>query len=300
MRRTLLLLAGLALAAAAARGDASLSAEIRIDEPAFLPGEELPVGLRLVNLSGRPVRYATVPDWVTFFVERQDGSAVRQHGELEHTEEFTLESATAGTREWNLAAAFDLTTPGSYNISAEVRVPDAGVTLFAPPQRVLVTPGMTLAETTFGRPAADGGREVRKYTLIQANRKRDLRLYVSISDEAGVEPYRVVALERLLSFSRPEHQLDRESNLHVLLQSGAREFSYFTVNPDGELIGRQRHALIPNSRPRLAAGTNGVVSVTGGARVPMPNDLPPAPVPSQAAEEPPPADAAAPAAPPEA
>lgn len=294
MKRTAFFLAWLAVSAA--RGDASLTAEIRIDEPVFLPGEELPVGLRLVNLSGRPVKYATLPDWVTFFVERQGGGAVGQRGELEFTDEFTLESATAGTREWNLASAFDLTTPGTYSISAEVRVPDAGVTLFAPPQRVLVSPGMTLSETTFGRPAADGGREVRKYTLIQANRKRDLRLYVSISDEAGVEPYKVISLERLLSFSRPEHQLDRESNLHILLQSGAREFSYFTVNPDGDLVGRQRHALIPASRPRLMAGTNGLVSVTGGARLPMPNDLPPAPVPAPAAGEAPaePASAAPP------
>ncbi len=296
MMRTALLLAWLAVVSTV-RGDASLSAEIRIDEPVFLPGEDLPAGLRLVNLSGRPVKYAATPDWVTFFVERPGGSAVIQRAELEPTDEFTLESATAGTREWNLASAFDLTTPGTYSISAQVRVPDAGVTLFAPPQTVLVSPGMTLSETTFGRPAPEGGHEVRKYTLIQANRKRDLRLYVSVADEAGLRPWKVTSLERLLSFSRPEHQLDRESNLHIILQSGAREFSYFTVNPDGELIGRQRHMLIPGSRPRLAAGTNGLVTVAGGARVPLPTDLPPAPPPAlaEASLEPPPASGAAPA-----
>lgn len=276
MKRPALLLA-FALAAAAARADSGLGAEIRLEEPMVLPGERVLAGVRLTNLSGQPVTFGTSPDWLTFFVARSGGAPVSQTGPLDVSGEFTLESATAGTKQWDIAPAFDLAEPGNYSVTAEVRVPALGVTLVTPPQAVLVSPGMTLAETTFGRPAPAGGRpEIRRYALIQASRKKDLRLFVRVSDESGGHTFSVTPVERLLSVSRPEHQLDRESNLHVLLQSGARDFSYVQLNPDGEIVGRKKYVQIPGSRPRLAAGTNGVVTVAGGARVPQPTDLPPA------------------------
>ncbi|MFN0069443.1 MAG: hypothetical protein ACKVYV_17635 [Limisphaerales bacterium] len=294
MRRPALLLA-FALAAAMARADSGLSAEIRLAEPALLPGEQVLAGVRLTNLSGQPVTFGAAPEWLTFFVTRPGGGPVSQTAPLDVSGEFTLESATAGTKQWDIAPAFDLTEPGSYSVIAEVRVPSLGVTLVTPPQNVLVSPGMTLAEVTFGRPAPAGGTpEVRRYSLVQAQRRKDLRLFVRVSDESGARALSVTPIERLLSVSRPEHQLDRESNLHILLQSGARDFSYVQLNPDGEIVGRRKYVQIPGTRPRLAAGTNGVVTVAGGARVPQPTDLPPAAVadpaqPAVGTEPPPPA-----------
>lgn len=295
MKRPVLLLALALAAAAAVRADSGLSAEILLDETVILPGEALPVGVRITNLSGQPVTFGTVPDWVSFFIERAGGSVVGQTGPLDVTGEFTLQSATAGTKQWNLAPAFDFTEPGNYSLSAEVRVPALGHTLVTAPKTFSVSGGMTLVETTFGRPVTDGGApEVRKYALVQAARKKDLRLFVRVSDDTGGHIFSVTPIERLVSVSRPEHQLDRESNLHLLLQSGARDFSYVTVDPDGKIVGRGLYRQVPGSRPRLAAGTNGMVRVAGGARVPLPTDLPPAPVPdaptaSAVPETPPPA-----------
>jgi len=73
-----------------------------------------------------------------------------------------------------------------------------------------------------------------QYTLEQANYlKAQLRLYVQVSDAAEAQVYKVTALGPLVSFSHPEAQVDRQSRLNVLWQTGAQAFSYAIVNPDG-------------------------------------------------------------------
>ena len=63
--------------------------------------------------------------------------------------------------------------------------------------------------------------EVRKYTLEKANYLRtQLRMYVQVSDERRRVCSRWSRIGKTVSFSDPETQLDRVSNLHVLWQSG--------------------------------------------------------------------------------
>jgi hypothetical protein len=77
----------------------------------------------------------------------------------------------------------------------------------------------------------------------------------------------------LLSFSDPEKQLDRDSNLHVLYQTGARSFNFSVVNPDGRLLIRNTYEYT-DSRPVLRSDREGRIFVSGGIRRPSPDDLP--------------------------
>ena len=116
--------------------------------------------------------------------------------------------------------------------------------------------------------------EVRKYTLEEANYLRArLRMYVRVSDESGTTVFRVRPIGPMVSFSEPEAQLDRFSNLHVIYQSGASAFTYSVVNPDGD-IARQEIYDYRDVRPRLRADDDGNITVYGGVRRVKPAEVP--------------------------
>jgi hypothetical protein len=117
-------------------------------------------------------------------------------------------------------------------------------------------------------PAGAGNQppEVRKYTLEQANYLRSqLRLYAQVSNESESRVFKVVALGRMVSFGRPEAQLDRLSNLHVLWQSGGAVFSYAVVSPGGAVLQQEIYDYI-NTHPRLGTNDSGDILVVGGVR----------------------------------
>jgi hypothetical protein len=108
--------------------------------------------------------------------------------------------------------------------------------------------------------------EVRRYTLVKANYLRtQLRLYVQVSDAAEARVFKVACIGKTVSFSEPETQLDRYSNLHVLFQSGAAFFTYAVVAPDGGVLQQEIYDYV-SARPRLNMNDDGTVTVTGGVR----------------------------------
>jgi hypothetical protein len=86
--------------------------------------------------------------------------------------------------------------------------------------------------------------------------------------------FKVFPIGAMRSVSKPEPQLDKESNLHILYQNDARSFSYTVVNPDGEITLRQTYDYV-NSRPRLKVKEAGALGVIGGVRRIHSSDIPP-------------------------
>ncbi len=127
--------------------------------------------------------------------------------------------------------------------------------------------------------------EVRRYTLEKANYlRKQLRMYVQVSDPAESHVFKVASLGQTVAFGDPDTQVDRVSNLHVLFQSGGSFFTYTVVTPDGEVVKQEIYDYV-KARPRLAMSDDGSVSVVGGVRrlasqeIPMvksPDQLPPA------------------------
>src|SRR5204862_7266383 len=108
--------------------------------------------------------------------------------------------------------------------------------------------------------------EVRKYSLQQVNYLKDhLRLYLRVSDESGARIFKTVPVGQILSFSRPEPQIDKSSNLHLIYQSWAHVFTYSVFSPAGELLKRETYDYV-NTRPRLQTDADGVISVIGGVK----------------------------------
>ncbi|MBI5774258.1 MAG: hypothetical protein HZA89_11010 [Verrucomicrobia bacterium] len=246
--------------------------EVVAEQKTFLPSETLTVGVRISNLSGQALRFGLDNDWLTFTVQGQQQKSVLRLTEMPVTGAFTSEPATHTTARFDLAPYFDLSQPGNYTVTATVRVPELGTTFSSPPKRFDITKGNVLWEQEFGVPGPPGAAPViRKYALVQANHLGQLKLYVRVTESSG-RVLKVYPLSPLVGSSRPEHQIDRESNLHVLNQGGAKAFVYCVVSPDGEL--RARHTYDAVSRVRLAIDLEGKFGVIGGTRRVTANDIP--------------------------
>src|SRR4051794_25744719 len=75
-----------------------VSVEVLLDQEQFLPGEALPVAVRVHNRSGQKLNFGADADWLTFTVESRDGLVVRKMGEAPVIGPFDLESAERGTK----------------------------------------------------------------------------------------------------------------------------------------------------------------------------------------------------------
>jgi len=113
-----------------------------------------------------------------------------------------------------------------------------------------------------------------RYALQQASYRRQLKLYLRLTDVSENRVFRVFPIGPLVSFSQPEAQLDKASYLHVLFQTGARSFLFHVINPEGEVVLRQSYDYT-ETRPTLRANPEGRIYVGGGARHLTATDIPP-------------------------
>jgi len=264
-----LLMSSLALASA------QVTVEVAQDQQQFLPGESLEVKVRISNLSGQERHFGEDEDWLSFAIESREGIVVPQLGEPPVLGPFVLESSKVATKRVDLGPYFSLTRAGTYQIVATVRIREWKREIASPQKSFDVIQGVKLWDQEVGVPLPAGASEpeIRHYILQQANYVRgQIRLYLRVTDVYG-KPIRVLLLGPLASFGRPEQQVDRSSNLHVLFQDGASSFTYAECNLQGDLIKRQAYDY-SQSRPRLRPDNDGDISVVGGNRRVTSNDIP--------------------------
>ena len=255
----------------------SVSVEILADQENFLAHEQLELKVRITNFSGQTLTLGQDDDWLTLAVEGKKNYIVSKLASVPVQGEFSLESSTAGTRRVDLAPHFDLSRPGHYTVTATVKIPQWQRTVISKPTAFNIITGTSIWEQEFGIPnrtqQTTGVPEIRKFELLQAHHLKEMKLYLRISDSSGTV-FGVFPIGPLVSLSKPEPQLDKFSNLHVLYQVGAKSFSYSVVSPDGLYIAREAYD-INQTRPALHSREDGRITVAGGKRRISANDLPP-------------------------
>lgn len=280
-----LLLAGLLAAA----GHAQVSVEVAFDQDSYLPHEPCLAEVRITNFSGRTLRLPAEATWLDLTVESTDGYIVAKLAEVPPAEPLEIPSAARGKRFVDLARCFNLTQRGRYRVTAIVRLPELGTEVASPPAHFIIMSGVPLWEQLVGVPGgpADQPPELRRYALLQTNDRKRLALYARISDETEQRVFRVFPLGNLLSFGRPDAQVDRQARLHVLFQTGSRQYTYYCIAPTGEVLTRHVYQ-ITAVRPRLRPTEDGEIKVVGGFRLKSSYDIPP-PAPEEPLREPAPA-----------
>lgn len=266
---------------------AQVTVEITQDQDQFLPAEAVAAAVRITNRSGQSLHLGREENWLTFSVQSHGDEVVPKMAEVPVVGEFTLESSRVATKRVDLAPYFSLNRSGQYSVTATLRIKDWNQEIISPPRNFDVIQGAKLWEQEIGVPdsaATNSTPEVRKFILQQANYLRSqLRLYVRLTDASGEKTFRVFPIGPMVSFGRPEAQVDKFSNLHVLCQDGLHSFRYVVINPDGEIIARRIYDYL-DKRPRLQPDADGKVLLVGGIRRITPNDVPPS-MPAPPAEE---------------
>ncbi len=251
---------------------AQLSVELIVEQQQFLKDESMPIKVKITNRSGQTLHFGKEADWLTFSVDNRDGSLVSKLREVPVPGEFDLESATVATRQVDVMPYFDFTRPGRYHIAATIKVRDWDQEISSKPAVVEVKRGGKIWEQQFGVPKQQGAPESRKYILQQATFLKDQTLYVRVTDADENRTFRVFPAGRLLSFSRPEAQVDRDSKLHLLFQNGPHSFLYSVVKPDGDLLLRQTYDFVAGQSVRLKQQEDGFIFVSGGVRRMQPDE----------------------------
>lgn len=252
---------------------AQLAVEVVVDQEQFLRDETIAVKVRVTNHSGQTLRLGADNEWVTFVVEGIDSGSVGRQGEVQVKGEFKLESAHVATRKVELTPAFDLSEPGRYNVTATVRIKEWGIEMPSKPCRIEIVRGTKLWEQEFGVPVPGGAPDTRRYILQQASYGKQQMLYLRLADLDDHKVFRVAPLGPLVSFSRPEAQVDRNSELNILFQSGARSFVFYVIRPNGDVAIRQTYDYL-GTRPMLRQAEEGRIFVSGGSRRVTPDDVP--------------------------
>jgi hypothetical protein len=256
---------------------AQITVEVVPAQDQYLPDEALAMAVRITNLSGQTLNLGADNNWLKFSVESKDDFIVSKLGDVPVEGPFVLASSKVAIKRVDLAPYYSLTRAGHYSVTATLQIPGWDQQFTSEPASFDVIDGTKLWEQDFGvplPPGAPGGEpEVRKYTLQQANYLKHLKMYVRVSDASDTRVFRVQALGTMVSFSQPEEQLDKVSNLHVLWQTGARGFAYRIVNPDGDILVRQTYDYT-DTRPKLRMDESGQIVVVGGMRRYMQDDLP--------------------------
>ena len=269
----------LLLAAALLPAAAQVTVEITQEQEQFLPAESMPVVVRITNRSGQSLRLGQTEDWLTFSVEGRDSHVVPKTGEVPVGGEFVLEPSQVVALRLDLAPYFLLTQPGRYSTTATMQIKDWNQNIRSQPKSFDIIQGVKLWEQEIGVPDSAAGSnatpEIRRFVLQQANYlKYQLRLYVRLTDASGSKTFRVFPIGPMVSFGRPEPQVDKFSNMHLLHQSGPHSYTYVVINPSGEIIARRTYDYV-DKRPRLAPDAAGKVLVNGGVQRPTPSDIPP-------------------------
>jgi len=257
-----------------------VSAGLHLTQDQFLPGESIPTSLRITNFSGRTLSFGQDSLWVQFGLEKHDGPSIASVSTVPVAGRFDLENSMIATKRVDLAPHYPVLDPGFYTLRATVRSPDWRSEIEAAPVEFAIISATVLWEQRFGVPVAEGSQnppEVRVYALQQALHLQQMKLYVRVTDVVGKRVFAVYPIGPLLTFSNPERQIDRKSDLHVLYQYGARSFYYTVVRPDGELVLKQTYDYVGASRPVLAMNREGDIMVRGGVRRPALDDVPPTP-----------------------
>jgi hypothetical protein len=248
------------------RASAQVTVTITTDQDEFLPGEAVPLAVKVTNLSGQQLHFGADSGWLTFSVESADGFAVVKNSEVPVKGTFDLFSSQAATKLVDIAPYFQMNREGRYKVTAVLHIPNWSVTIASQPKVFDVVSAVKIWSQNFGVPSTNGVPEMREFALEKANYLRQqLRLYLQLTDASESHIFKVQALGPMVSFGYPEEQVDRFSQLNVLWQTGAQTFTYCLISPYGEIVRRDTYDLF-NSRPRLKVDEDGNVSVEGGVK----------------------------------
>lgn len=244
---------------------AQITVDLSIRRTIFVAYEPLLATVRITNLSGNRLLLADVEGrkWFGFQIETLDGRPIPPTDPNYEVDPIQIGTGESITRTVNLTQLYPLSDFGSYRIRAVVYSTELSGFFSSPPLTVEVTEGRVIWQQTVGVPSTPGiAPGTRTVSLLTHRLSEKTDLYLRIEDKTSGLVYCTHRLGDLISYGKPDIQLDSSNTIHVLQNNIPREFIYSKVGLDGKILERLSYSA-PKTRPQLIKGPDGSVAVIG-------------------------------------
>lgn len=265
LRSTLPLFAFLCLLLLTGRVQAQLQVELTLHRNLYIRYEPLIVTVNIMNLSGRPLLLSDQGDvpWFGFQIESKDGRPVRPRIVGYGKDPVAIGAGETLRRQVNLTPLFSLDEFGRYTIRAAVYEASQSRYYNSPPVIFEITEGRVLWQENVGHPEDSTARRI---TLLAHRLTESTALYIRITNPEDARVFCTHRLGGLVSYGKPEVELDRNNEAHILQMRAPRNFIYSHIGLNGEIRERKAYEQT-SSKPTLRRDANGQVQVVGGSLV---------------------------------
>ena len=266
----------LVIAAAGANAQ-SVRIEISSQSDRYVPGEPIPVAIKISNLSGRTLVFGKDKNWLNFEVRSKSRSYVQQRTPVSALGEFQLPNGRAAEKQIDdLSKFFELQQADRYVVSAIVQMRELGrAEMSREPLTIDVINPAIVWEQDFGMHVFNANQppETRRYAVQKLSTIDDnVQLFVRASDPSGRKIFGLARLGKVV-ISDPKILSDRLNRLHIVHQFRARLFQYTVLSPKADILKRHTYDGF-GFLPGLIMDESGNVNITGGARRINKNDIP--------------------------
>lgn len=278
---------------------AQLTISVGLNRHEFLQAEPVMLEVDITNNSARPIKLEEKngKQWLQIMVTKPSGEMVVATGAL-LPEPLAIENGQSVARRFNLTQLFQISVVGKYEVHAKLVSP-GGTEFHAASRKFSVWDGVILWQETAGvlvpskdakvpaekstdksnpydfvrkhgaqqpdEPPANAEEQSRTYSLIQFTHNSANFLYLRVEDKSKNIVYGVFPLGDYLPFVKPQAQLDKKKDLHVLFQTGSRLFTYLRVDPSAH-VTESFDLTNFNSSPKFTKTEDGRVIINGGER----------------------------------
>lgn len=260
-----LLLGGLFLTALPARAQLQeVRVDIEIKRNLYLRYEPIVCKVTITNMSGRTLDLSDTPrdKWFGFQIETTDGRPLPPLNSTYHNEPLQLENGQKLSRRINITPLFPLSEFGTYRVRGAVFSHELGRYFTSGKLNVDITEGRQLWQQRVGIPPGSGDGASRTYTLLSHRLPETTVLYLRIEDEDEGVVYCTTQIGRLVTFGKPDVEIDNASQIHILQNIAPKAFLYSHFDVNGKVIKQQGYQAA-NTRPYLVRKNN-AIEVIGG------------------------------------
>jgi hypothetical protein len=209
--------------------------DLSFPQQQYLAYEPIIAVVKISNVSGQTLHFKKDDNWLDFIMETKTGRIVPKDSEIPKQNDFSIQSGEVGILRIDIQPCYKAISPDRYTVVANVRIKGWDKVFSSEEKTFDIVTGIKIWEKEFGVPDGDDQTlpEVKKYTLMLANFKDHLRLYFRLSNESEDKVYKMIYMGNLTSIGKPEANLDKFNNLHVLYQVGPKAFRYSVFSPEG-------------------------------------------------------------------
>ena len=257
------LLLGVALLAAPVPAPAQVRVVLRLGGDVFVRHEPLLAAVQITNLAGKNMEMRNAPGrpWLEFQISRSGEETILPRNNPGRG--FTAVHFPAGQtlqHTVDLTPLYPIQDLGPHSVTAVVY--SAEMNRFFSSNKALfeIRPGRVRWSQMVGVPGSDA---LRKYSMLSERIGEHEYLYVRVEEGDGRRIYATRRIGHLLSFGRPQVELDADNILHMLFLSGPRSYIHLVTGLDGQQLGRCVY-VAGQTRPMLRRDPDGEVSVVGG------------------------------------